>query len=56
MGDQRNADGDLLYGASEIAEHLGLTENQVRHQIRKGRIPVFRMGWIICSRKSTRWT
>ncbi len=44
---------DLLYGVAAIAAHLGLTDRQARHNIDKGRIPTFRMGAIICARKST---
>ncbi len=44
---------DLLYGVPAISEYLGLTEHQARHNIDKGRIPTFRMGAIICARKSS---
>lgn len=43
---------DLLYTVPSIAEYLDLQEAQARHQIARGRIPTFRMGKIICSRKS----
>ena len=48
---------DLLYGVPAIARHLGRTTRQARHNIDKRRIPTFRMGAIICARKSTllRW-
>ena len=48
---------DLLYGVPAIADYLGLTQHQARHNIDKGRIPTFRMGAIICARKSSlvRW-
>ncbi len=48
---------DLLYGAPAIAAHLGLRVRQARHQIDEGRIPTFRIGAIICARKSSllRW-
>ena len=41
---------DLLYGVPAIAGFLGLRQRQARHQIEDGRIPVFRMGAIICAR------
>ncbi len=44
---------DLLYGVPAIAGYLGLTQHQARHNIDKGRIPTFRMGVIICARKSS---
>lgn len=43
---------DLLYGVKEIANHLGRSEKQVRHWVRKGLIPTGRMGGTICSTKS----
>ena len=48
---------DLLYGAGAIAQCLELTEAQTRHLIAMERIPVFRIGAIICSRTSrlARW-
>ena len=48
---------DLLYGVAAIAAHLGLTDRQTRHNIDEGRLPTFRMGAIICARKSSllRW-
>jgi excisionase family DNA binding protein len=44
---------DLLYGATAIANWLGLTERQVRDRINKGEIPSFRIGGTICARRST---
>ena len=43
---------DLLHGAAEIAEFLGLTERQARHQIDRGTIPVIRMGRLIIGSKT----
>ena len=34
----------LLYGATAIAEYLGMTEREVRHQIEATGLPVIRMG------------
>ena len=53
---ERLAD-DLLYGASAIAEFLGVTEMQVYHWVRKDRIPVGKMGkTLIASRRQLRKT
>jgi hypothetical protein len=51
---ERLAD-DLLYGASAIADFLGVTEMQVYHWVRKDRIPVGKMGkTLIASRRQLR--
>ena len=57
MDQPTGVDVDLLYGAKAIAECLGLTEKQTRHLVRLKRIPVFRVGGIVCSRRSAlaRW-
>jgi hypothetical protein len=34
----------LLYGAAAIADYLGMTEREVRHQIDATGLPVIRMG------------
>ena len=47
--------GDILYGAKEIAEFLGGTAERRRtiyNLVQQGRIPHFRLGAIICARKS----
>jgi hypothetical protein len=44
---------DLLHGAKAIADYLGITERQARHQIDRGGIPVTRMGQLIVGSKST---
>ncbi len=49
----QSAPADLLYGVPAIAAFLGFREHQARHVIAEGRIPTFRMGSIICSRRST---
>jgi hypothetical protein len=43
---------DLLHGAKEIADYLGVDERQARWQIDHGSIPVTRMGRLIVSSKS----
>jgi hypothetical protein len=44
---------DLLYGVQAIADHLGLRTRQAQHQIDKRGFPVFRMGGIVCARKTS---
>lgn len=44
---------DLLYGVPAIAAHMGIRLMQAHHQIRKGGLPVFRKGGVICARKSS---
>ncbi len=50
-------DADLLYGAPDIAEFLGLRVRQVRHLCEAGRLPTFKIGGKICARRPTlrRW-
>ncbi len=45
-------DIDLLHGVREISKVLGLTERQTYHLIRDGRVPVFKLGGTLCSRRS----
>ncbi len=45
-------EADILYNVPAIAAHMGLRPPQVHHQIRKGGLPVFRAGGVICARKS----
>jgi excisionase family DNA binding protein len=46
-------DGDLLYGVPAIAEHLKLRPRQVYHLIDLGKIPSFKIGGKVCSRRSS---
>ena len=48
-------DGDLLYGVPAIADFLGVSVRQARHQCEVGRVPSFKLGQIICGRRSTLW-
>ena len=48
-----NQGPDLLYGCPRIAEHLGLTEDQIYHLARMKRIPTFKVGRTLCARRST---
>jgi hypothetical protein len=43
---------DLLHGAREIADFLGLSERQAYHQIEHGNIPTTRMGRLIVGSKT----
>jgi hypothetical protein len=54
MNDTRTDDaGLLLYGASAIASFLGLTERQVRHRVRDGELPTFKIGGTVCARRAS---
>ena len=44
---------DLLKGADAIAEFMGLNRRQIYHLAEKSRLPVFRLGSVLCARKST---
>jgi hypothetical protein len=44
--------GDILTGAHAIGCHLGFPARRVYHLIRTGELPIFRMGWRVCARKS----
>ena len=46
------SDLDLLYGIKAIAGALGLREGQARHLADQRQIPVFKVGHIVCSRRS----
>ena len=45
-------DIDLLHGVREISKVLGPTERQTYHLIRDGRVPAFKLGGTLCSRRS----
>ena len=49
--------GDLLQGADEVAGFTGIDRRAVYHLAQTRKLPVFRMGTVICARKSTlmRW-
>ena len=48
---------EMLDGAKEIAEFLGLRERSIYHLVAKGQLPVIRLGGKIAARRSTleRW-
>jgi len=43
----------LLFGVKSIARHLHMSERQARYLIANERIPVFRLGKVICSTADT---
>ncbi len=45
-------DGDLLYGSPRIAAYLGVPPKSVDHLIRTSKLPYFRLGGRVCSRKT----
>lgn len=51
------ANSDLLQGYAAIGAHLNMTPDATKHRVKSERIPVFRMGRIVCARRSTldRW-
>jgi hypothetical protein len=50
--DERPLREDLLFGAAAIAQYVGITERQARHQIDQGNLPVARLGRLIVGSKS----
>lgn len=44
---------DVLMGAGAIADYIGLTRKQAYGHIERGNLPVFRIGALLCIRKST---
>jgi len=59
-GEVRPLADDMLRGADEIAEHLfgdRRARRKVYHLAETSRLPVFRMGSVLCARKTTllRW-
>lgn len=51
--DNDNLAGDILRGAEEISRYLGFPRRSIYHAASRGNIPVFRLGDIVCARKST---
>lgn len=48
-----NESADILHQYAEIGAFLRMTPKQVQHRIIAGEIPHFRIGRIVCARKST---
>jgi excisionase family DNA binding protein len=48
---------DILRGADAIAAYLGFPRRAIYHAVSKGHLPHFRIGEIVCARRSTltRW-
>lgn len=44
---------DLLHGAVEIADFLGLNKRKAEYWIASTDVPVFKIGRAICARRST---
>ncbi len=44
---------DLLQGYAAIGEHLHMSPGATKHRVKSESIPVFRMGRIVCARRST---
>ena len=44
---------DLLYGASAIARYLGVKPRAAYHLIETRRIPFFKIGKVVCSRRAS---
>lgn len=47
-----NRTADLIYTVAEIARFLGIRDRQARHLIDTAVIPTFKLGSIICARRS----
>lgn len=57
QGIQHQLAGDIIFGAEAIASSLGMSRRRVYYLISRSLIPVFRIGHVICARRSTltRW-
>ena len=54
MMEEHELSSDVLYGASAIADFMGMkSKRRVYHLCEYGNLPVFRLGNIICARRST---
>jgi excisionase family DNA binding protein len=51
--DNDNIAGDILRGADAIAGFLGFPRRSIYHAVAKGHLPSFRIGDIVCARRST---
>ncbi len=50
--DTETLSSDILRGARAIGEYTGLPTRQVFYLAEKNELPIFRLGKIICARKS----
>lgn len=46
-------EADVLYQVRSIAAFLGMPEKAARHRIEAGEVPTFKIGRIVCARRST---
>ncbi len=53
MNDNIPLAADMLRGADDIAAFIGMDRRAVYHAASHGKLPTFRIGAIICARKST---
>lgn len=53
MTDPIQLSQDLIFGAGEIAEVLGITTRQVYYIHQQEQMPFFRIGSTLCARRST---
>lgn len=53
MNDNSPLAADVLRGADAIAEWMGFKRRTIYHLAATGALPTFRMGDIVCARKST---
>lgn len=57
QGIQHQWAGDIIFGAEAIASSLGMSRRRVYYLVSRSLIPVFRIGHVVCARRSTlsRW-
>jgi excisionase family DNA binding protein len=53
MSETENTGPDLLYGVQAIANYLGVKRRVAYHLIETDRLPVFKIGKTVCSKRST---
>ncbi|RUV89190.1 DNA-binding protein [Mesorhizobium sp. M1A.F.Ca.IN.020.06.1.1] len=53
MNDNHPLAADILRGAAAIADFLGFERRAVYHAVSKNSIPTFRIGEVVCARRST---
>ncbi|RWB89249.1 MAG: DNA-binding protein [Mesorhizobium sp.] len=53
MNDNQPLAADILRGAAAIADFLGFERRAVYHAVSKGSLPTFRIGEVVCARRST---
>lgn len=51
--DNDNLAADILRGAEAISAFIGLPRRSVYHAVSKGHLPHFKIGEMICARRST---